>query len=99
MNNAITYTPHGKKIMLRCFFKNPWIFIEVEDEGDGIPDSMKTRIFERFYRADPSRNEKKNFGLGLSIAEELVLLHGGKIYVEDGKMGGSRFVVKLRVLS
>ncbi len=67
----------------------------VIDEGPGIPDDIKHRIFDRFYRADSARSDKSHFGLGLSIARELVCLHGGSISVADAETGGSFFSVSL----
>ena len=69
----------------------------IRDRGPGIPDDVKAHIFERFYRVDSSRSKKEHFGLGLSIARELVSLHGGTIRVEDNPGGGSRFVITLPI--
>lgn len=95
-DNAISYTPDNKSVFLKASLHDNWLILSVEDEGCGIPDHKKDQVFERFYRGDQARNEKKHFGLGLSIAKELVELHGGKIKVTDGTHGGVCFQVWLR---
>ncbi len=95
LDNAINHTPKGNSIVIRAYTQKHFIVIEVEDHGKGITEEDKKRIFERFYRGDQSRNEKKHFGLGLSIARELVELHQGDIRVRDTKGGGATFVVRL----
>ena len=92
LDNAMTYTPAGKKIRI-CAETGECLILRVIDEGPGIPDDMKTHIFDRFFRADSSRSDKSHFGLGLSIAKELVSLHGGTIRVSDAGEGGSCFTV------
>ena len=62
-----------------------------------IRDRDKAHVFDRFYRADGSRTEKHHYGLGLSIAWELVRLHGGTLTVGDADGGGACFCVKLPV--
>ena len=91
LDNAVSYTPQGGTILLG-YEKDgtKWKFF-VADSGPGIPDKWKERIFDRFFRGDASRKEKKHFGLGLSIAGEIVRLHKGKIWAEDRKGGGSVF--------
>jgi signal transduction histidine kinase len=72
------------------------IEIAVEDDGPGIPEAERERIFEPFYRLDRSRDRATGgFGLGLSIAHRAVALHGGTLEVEDAALGGARFVVNL----
>jgi signal transduction histidine kinase len=97
LDNALSYTPPGKKVTVHGFVSNFYLNIEVEDQGIGITDIDKKLIFDRFYRADKSRNDKKHFGLGLCIANELVQRHGGKISIRDTEGGGATFVIKIRV--
>jgi two-component system OmpR family sensor kinase len=72
------------------------IEILVEDDGPGIPEEERERIFQPFYRLDRSRDRATGgFGLGLSIAHKAVALHGGALSVEDSRLGGARFVIAL----
>jgi two-component system, OmpR family, sensor kinase len=74
------------------------VTIAVEDDGPGIPEDERERIFEPFYRLDRSRDRATGgFGLGLSIVRKAVLLHGGSVHVERSRLGGARFVVGLPV--
>ena len=99
VDNAIKYTPEGGKITIRLYEKDDWCVIEIEDTGDGIPESERQNIFERFYRLDDSRaRETGGTGLGLAIAKEAVKLHNGTIEIFDGADGGSKFRIKLPVM-
>jgi len=70
--------------------------IAVDDDGPGIPVEERDRIFDPFYRLDRSRDRATGgFGLGLSIAQKAVALHGGTLHVESSPLGGARFVIKL----
>ena len=95
LDNAVSYTPEGGKITLSLGDSSKYRIIKVADNGCGIPDDMKEKVFERFYRADDSRTEKEHFGLGLCIAKELVELHKGSITVSDNEGGGTVFTVRL----
>lgn len=97
LDNALSYTPSGKKVTLRGYVTTRHLNIEVEDQGIGISDPEKKLIFDRFYRVDKSRNDKEHFGLGLCIAQELIQLHGGKISVKDTYGGGATFVLRIRI--
>lgn len=90
-DNAVSYTPMGGTIYLGYEKDGARWKLWVADSGPGIPDEWKKRIFDRFFRGDTSRKDKKHFGLGLSIAGEIVRLHKGKIWVEDREGGGSVF--------
>jgi signal transduction histidine kinase len=95
MDNAMNYSLSGNQITIRAYNQKHCVVIEVEDHGSGIKDEEKKQIFERFYQGDKSRNDKKHFGLGLSIAKELVELHNGDIFVKDTMGGGTTFVLRL----
>lgn len=95
VHNAISYTPAGGEIELSLLYKKNRFHLIVSDTGIGIADEDKKRIFDRFYRAEKSRSTKGHFGLGLSIASEIVRLHHGTITVSDRPGGGSIFTVTL----
>ncbi|WP_434796393.1 sensor histidine kinase [Terrisporobacter vanillatitrophus] len=83
MDNSIKYTPENKTIKLNTFLKTNGVYIVIEDEGIGISKEDQSKIFNRFYRCDESRNKNTGgSGLGLAIAKYIVEEHGGiiKIY-------------------
>ena len=96
LRNAIEHTPQGCtiQIVLAGGTDREPVSISVIDHGPGIPDDAKKHIFERFYRADASRTNKLNFGLGLSVAQELARLHGASLKVQDTPGGGATFVLR-----
>lgn len=93
--NAISYTPKNGTVTLGIRRENSHIRLWVSDTGPGISDEQKEQVFQRFFRADPARKEKKYFGLGLCIAKEIIKLHHGKIWVEDNPKGGTVFCLLL----
>lgn len=98
LHNAVSYTPEGGQVGLSLTWRQErknFFEITVCDTGIGIPDSDKKHIFNRFYRAEKSRSSKGHFGLGLSIAYEIVTAHRGRISVRDNVPDGSVFVVRL----
>jgi signal transduction histidine kinase len=96
MSNSVKYTPDGGKIhVLIQDFPQESVFI-IEDTGVGIPENELPFIFERFYRADKSRNRKTGgSGIGLAIVKSVVAAHEGNITVRNRTEGGCKFVVKL----
>ena len=95
LDNAISYVPANGKIVLSLSQTETHFLICVKDNGPGIPDSAKTSVFRRFYRADSARNNRQHFGLGLCIAYEIISLHKGTISVLDTPGGGSTFQISL----
>ena len=69
-------------------------FVEVADNGPGVVDEDKERIFDPYF----TRNREDGMGLGLAIVHSIILEHHGKIYVEDNKPQGARFVIELPVV-
>lgn len=98
ISNAVKYSPSGSVITLtakREDAKN--VRFAVKDEGTGVPKELRRRIFDKFFRAAESGDE--GAGLGLSIAREIVLAHGGNIGVESEKGKGSEFFFTLPALA
>ena len=95
IENAFAYTPKGSQITLSLFRKDRLIRLCVSDNGPGIPAEHREQIFQRFYREDPARSKNGHFGLGLSIARELVSAHKGTIRVTEADGGGAKFIVSL----
>jgi two-component system sensor histidine kinase TctE len=92
IDNAIRYTPSGGKITVRVGYgsidhSSTWL--EVEDNGPGIPLDQRERVFERFHRI-PGNNQPGS-GLGLAIVQEVVMRHGAQVEIDDGQDGGSLF--------
>lgn len=97
IDNAIEYTSEDGLITIRAHNDVHYLHIELIDNGIGITDEQKNKIFNRFYRGDKSRSSKKHFGLGLNIALELIKLHNGNIYVKDTIGGGATFHIELPI--
>lgn len=96
INNAITYVQDGGRIEVCLKKENGNIELTVEDNGPGIPKEDLPRIFERFYRVDKARSRSLGgSGLGLSIADEIVKAHGGRVLVESEEGVGTKFTVVL----
>jgi two-component system, OmpR family, sensor kinase len=94
LDNAVKYTPEGGKVTVRVREGDGQVELEVSDTGIGIPDAQLPLIFERFYRADPSRTTG-GAGLGLSIARQIAEAHGGTIEVSSKPGEGSTFTLLL----
>ena len=96
LDNAVRHSPAGGTVELRATRDRAGVTIEVSDEGPGISEEERTKVFERFYRADSARSSKDGgAGLGLAIARWIVDLHGGDIRVETRQPHGCRMVVQL----
>jgi heavy metal sensor kinase len=98
LHNAIQYNRPGGAVDLRVGRQNGSLEVEVQDTGIGIAAELRDRIFERFYRADPSRGgDDLHAGLGLAIVKEYIDLMGGSIGVDSIEGQGSTFRVLLPV--
>ena len=98
VSNSIKYTPDGGRIRISAGRDGDRVWMEVDDNGIGIPPEDRGRIFERFYRVDKARSrESGGTGLGLSIAKEIINQHGGSIGLVDKQEPGLRVRVELLV--
>jgi signal transduction histidine kinase len=94
LSNAIKYTPEGT-ISVEAAAQGDQVAIAVIDSGIGIAPSERDRVFEPFYRSQRDKRFPQGMGLGLSIARDLVVAHGGRLEVESAPGKGSRFVILL----
>ena len=91
LSNANKYTPPGGEIILRAYVQDDDLYIEVKDNGPGIPPEAQTRLFERFYRVHTDDQGVKGSGLGLSIVKSVAEQHGGRVFVQSRVGQGSIF--------
>jgi len=96
IDNAIKFSPRGSQVTVRAWSHAGEAGVTVEDEGPGIPDELRERVFDRFYRVDQSRARTPGgSGLGLAIARELAIAHGGRIDHAARHPKGSAFTITL----
>jgi two-component system OmpR family sensor kinase len=94
--NVRTHTPPGTPTTVRVRASGAEAVIEVADEGPGLEAEDAARVFERFYRADPSRaRDRGGSGLGLAVVAALVGAHGGRVEVDTSRGDGATFRVRL----
>jgi signal transduction histidine kinase len=95
ISNAIKWSPDYETITISAARKDEDIVVSVFDNGPGVPDDQRERIFERFYQVDTSRSGQGS-GLGLAISKHIVEAHGGTIWAEGNSLGGGgRFLFTL----
>jgi signal transduction histidine kinase len=95
IGNAIRHSPAGREVIVRSQPQGDTVRFEVEDQGEGISPEYRQRIFEKFFRVPGTKGE--GIGLGLYLAREIVLAHGGEMGVESEVGKGSRFWFSLAV--
>ena len=97
VNNAIKYTPEGSHITLSARRSGRMVAVEIADDGPGVPDEAKEKLFDRFYTAGNERGDgRRGLGLGLSLCKSIVTAHGGTIEVLDNHPRGAVFRFTLR---
>ena len=98
LTNARVHTPQGTPIDVTVDVEQGWAVLRVHDHGPGIPAEHRQKVFDRFYRADPSRSRATGgSGLGLSIVSSIVAAHGGQIRLDSEPGEGTRVEVRLPV--
>jgi signal transduction histidine kinase len=96
LGNAAKYTPEGGQVHFKVQLKQDALQIDVEDTGFGISAEEVPKIFDKFFRSsDPRVQQQSGSGLGLSLVQEVVRLHGGKLSVQSELNKGTRFTVTL----
>jgi two-component system OmpR family sensor kinase len=96
VRNAIEHTAAGGTVAVGASDGGGKLRVTIDDDGPGIPASERERVFDRFYRADPSRARASGgSGLGLAIARAIVQAHGGRIWATDSPAGGARIAFEI----
>lgn len=98
LSNASRFAPLKSTVEVVIEKQKDTAMISIVDHGEGVPESYRDKVFDRFFRADNSRNrETGGSGLGLAIAKSIVTSHRGKIWVEETNGGGATFKVELPI--
>jgi two-component system, OmpR family, sensor histidine kinase BaeS len=97
LSNAIKYTAAGGLVAVVVEQTEDHVLIRVSDSGPGIEPHEQARIFEPFYRSHSQQLAREGMGIGLTIARELVVAHGGRLHVESTPGHGSHFTIWLPV--
>jgi signal transduction histidine kinase len=96
LDNAVKYGPAGQEVLVTLKAESDAFRLSVEDQGPGIPAADRERVWRKFVRLERDREtHEAGAGIGLAVVADLVALHGGRAWVEDGGRGGCRFVVLL----
>lgn len=96
VDNAVKYTPPGSHILIEAGTRGDMVEVRIADDGPGIPDEIKPRVFDMFYSgANTAADSRRSLGLGLSLCRSIVSAHGGEITVEDNVPRGTVFTFTL----
>ena len=96
LENAVRHSPEGGEVRITIDDAEATVSIAVADDGPGVPESERPRIFEPFFRSGAARTDASGSGLGLPIAREVARAHGGDVVLAEdagpGRTSGARFV-------
>lgn len=95
LENAARYTPPDSTVKITARPEGRWLSITVGDDGPGLPPGSEERIFEKFYRANPTSDVGRGSGLGLAICRAVAKVHGGTITARNRSPGGVEFLLRL----
>ena len=94
VENAIKYNKQNGTVTVKVSELNKYIYLSVTDTGNGIPQELRERVFEPFFRLDKSRSRALGgVGLGLALVHEIVKVHDGSITIKDNPEGGTIFEI------
>ena len=100
LDNALRYTPEEGRVVISTKQIENEIEISIKDNGEGVTSEEAAHLFDRFYRADPSRTRERDAGgsgLGLAIAKSIIEMHKGRIWVESEKGKGMKTIIRLPI--
>jgi two-component system sensor histidine kinase KdpD len=95
LENAARYTPTHAAVGIRARPEGRWLSVSIADDGPGLPAGSEERIFEKFYRGNPTADAGRGSGLGLAICRAVAKVHGGTIAARNRPEGGVEFLLRL----
>ena len=96
LDNALRHSPTGAPVRVAAARRNGWAVLSVADDGPGLTEDERERVFERFWRSDSARSrESGGAGLGLAIVRRIAESHGGDVDVTSTPGAGSLFELRL----
>jgi signal transduction histidine kinase len=95
VDNAVKYAAENTRVLVRLQFDEEAVFVQVQDEGPGVPEEDIPRIFDKYYRGRQATRDQQGAGLGLALVKAIVDAHEGKILVANVPGGGALFTVRL----
>ena len=98
INNAVKYTQEGSRIVISARRVQNWVLVEIADDGPGVPDEAKDKLFDMFYTVGKAGGDgRRGLGLGLALCKSIIHAHGGQIGVRDNVPKGSVFYFTLQL--
>jgi signal transduction histidine kinase len=98
LDNALKYSGESREIFLSAWYDGDSVFFQVQDEGIGIREEEKERVFEKFYRSEYSRDSSiRGSGIGLTLVAHIVKAHGGEVLLESDPGKGTEVTMRLPV--
>jgi two-component system sensor histidine kinase KdpD len=95
LDNALKYSAAEAPVLCRTTLEGDGLALRISDQGPGIPERERDRIFEKFYRRPHTRDRAPGSGLGLHIAREIARMHGGELWAEGAAERGTTFCFRL----
>lgn len=97
IHNAVRFTSKKGRVKVQAESRpeEDMVLIRISDDGPGIPEAERSRVFERFYQVDTARSIRRGSGLGLAIAKHIIGSHGGEVWIEDSTLGGACLALTL----
>src|SRR5262249_17580449 len=97
IDNALKYSPRRSAIQIAAGLREGCVVIAVGNEGEPLSESERSRIFDKFYRGQNVRHQVAGTGMGLAVARDILVAHGGDVQLQSSNRSGTEFVITIPV--